>query len=105
MGAILNWTASPGSSIFVTFTIRFSKSRKFIFMGKLFIYLFGIVVFFGSCEDKKKATDPDSYGDENEIENEIEIDTSTTLSNRVDVISETEKTIDYPKITNENVDS
>src|SRR5690606_2495092 len=103
MGAILNWTASPGSSIFVTFTIRFSKSRKFIFMGKLFIYLFGIVVFFGSCEDKKKATDPDSYRDENEIKNENEIDTSTTLSNRVDVISETEKTIDYPKITNENV--
>jgi peptidyl-prolyl cis-trans isomerase A (cyclophilin A) len=73
-------------------------------MGKLFIYLFGIVLFFGSCEDNKKASDADSNRDEieNEIENEIEIE------NEKQSITENEAKVDsialkYPEITNENV--
>ena len=67
-------------------------------MGKLFVCLLGIVLFFGSCEDKKKPAKG-----ENEIENES--DTSTTLSNLTEVKSETKKeeTKDFPIITNENV--
>lgn len=57
---------------------------------KLFIYCLGIILFFGSCEDKKKTS-------ETEVENEIEI------QNKVDTISESKKAPDYPEITNENV--
>ena len=55
---------------------------------KLFIYLFGIVMFFGSCEDKKKASH-----NENEIKKEIK--------NEVEVEKKAEP--EYPEITNENV--
>lgn len=64
-------------------------------MMKLFIYLFGIVLFFGSCEDKKKASDPDSYRDENEIETQEPID--------AEVKTENLDNNQYPEITNENV--
>ncbi len=65
-------------------------------MRKLFIYSFGIIFLFGSCEDKKKPS---------EIENEIktEIDTSATLSNRAEIEIEQKNTTNYPEITNENV--
>jgi len=61
------------------------------------MYCFGIVLFFGSCEDKKKAADPDSYRDE--IENEIE------TQEPIDAEVKTEKKDEnlYPEITNENV--
>ncbi len=59
-------------------------------MRELFIYLFGIALFFGSCEDKKKASDT-----ENEIKAETEIETTK----EVEKIDETK----YPEITNENV--
>ncbi len=59
-------------------------------MRKLFIYLFGIALFFGSCEDKKKASDT-----ENEIETETEIDSKK----EAEKIEETR----HPEITNENV--
>ncbi|MDC8001265.1 peptidylprolyl isomerase [Aequorivita todarodis] len=63
---------------------------------KLLIYFFGIVLFFGSCEDKKKASDPNSYPDETEVETKIETP--------VEAKTESEKKIEaeYPEITNEN---
>ncbi len=72
---------------------------------KLFIYCLGIVLFFGSCEDKKKASQ-----NENEIENEVKIDTSAEsilsgvegLSNQKIEI-EKKDSIAYPEITNDNV--
>ncbi|MBK5212814.1 MAG: peptidylprolyl isomerase [Flavobacteriaceae bacterium] len=57
-------------------------------MSKLFIYFFGIVLFFGSCEDKKKASQT-----EVEIENENE--------KAIEKASEAET--EYPQITNDNV--
>jgi len=60
-------------------------------MGKLFVYLLGIVFFFGSCEDKKKGG-----------EFETEIDTSATLGNQ-EIKVEKKDTSNYPEITNENV--
>jgi len=60
-------------------------------MRKLIIYSLGIVLFFGSCEDKKKASDADNSRDKNEIETKTEAETEP------DAISE------YPKITNNNV--
>ena len=66
-------------------------------MGKLFIYVLGIVFFFGSCEDKKKASDPDGYRDETEIETKIE----STIETKSDV--EKSEAAKYPEITNENV--
>ncbi|CAM3378716.1 peptidylprolyl isomerase [Aequorivita lipolytica] len=69
-------------------------------MGKLFIYLFGIVLFFGSCEDNKKASDADSNRDEIEIENEIEIEKQSITENEAEVDSIALK---HPEITNENV--
>ncbi|HNP66877.1 MAG TPA: peptidylprolyl isomerase [Aequorivita sp.] len=62
-------------------------------MKKLFIYCLGIVLFFGSCEDKKKAYDADGSRDKNEIETKTEAKTET----EPDAISE------YPEITNDNV--
>ena len=61
-------------------------------MGKLFIYYFGIVLLFGSCEDRKKAseTEKEIHPD---IENKIEFDT----------ITKTAKDEKFPEITNENV--
>src|SRR5690606_24377948 len=59
---------------------------------KLFIYLFGIVLFFGSCEDKKKASQ-----NENEIQNEIQNE------DEVEVEFEKKSGPEYPEITNENV--
>ncbi len=69
-------------------------------MGKLFVYLFGIVLFFGSCEDKKKVSETEI---EIEIEKETKIDTSASLSNRIDVETAKTDTANYPEITNENV--
>ncbi len=63
-------------------------------MGKLFIYLFGIVIFFGSCEDKKKGGET-----ENEIKTEIKTETKTEINSEF----EKEEVQDYPEITNENV--
>jgi peptidylprolyl isomerase len=61
-------------------------------MMKLFIYLFGIVLFFGSCEDKKKASQT-----ETEIENEIKPE------KEIKIKPEKENPQDYNEITNENV--
>src|SRR5690606_10032835 len=61
-------------------------------MMKLFIYLFGIVLFFGSCEDKKKASQT-----ETEIENEIKTEAEKKIE------SKKEETQNFPEITNENV--
>ncbi|WGF91772.1 peptidylprolyl isomerase [Aequorivita marisscotiae] len=63
-------------------------------MRKLFIYCFGIVLFFGSCEDKKKASEiNDEIENETEIENEIEPKAE----------AEKDEVSEFPKITNENV--
>ena len=69
-------------------------------MRKLFIYLIGITFFFGSCEDKKKAS---------QIENEIEIETSVRQEAQEEVSLDNQKiedkktdSIEYPEITNEN---
>lgn len=59
-------------------------------MRKLFIFLLGTFMFFGSCEDKKKATET-----ENEIETEIE--------KKGQVEAEKKDTTNYPEINNENV--
>ena len=65
-------------------------------MRKLLVYLFGIVFFFGSCEDKKKATESEI---EIKNENENEIENETTLKAGL----EKKDTTIYPEITNENV--
>lgn len=68
-------------------------------MGKLFIYLFGIVFFLGSCEDSKKAS---------QIENEIDTTTfgkarvSDSLGNQK-IEDKGNDSVKYPKISNENV--
>ncbi len=59
-------------------------------MMKLFIYLFGIVLFFGSCEDKKKPV-------ETKPEAEVEIVKNVAIKTKK------KDTIGYPEITNENV--
>lgn len=63
-------------------------------MRKLFIYLLGIILLFGSCEDKKKPS-------------EIEIEIEPEIKPEIDFKTETETEIEpesiYPKITNENV--
>ncbi|MEM0517066.1 peptidylprolyl isomerase [Aequorivita flava] len=61
-------------------------------MRKLFVYCFGIVLFFGSCEDKKKASQ-----NENEIQNEIQNE------DEVEIEVEKKAEPEYPEITNENV--
>lgn len=63
-------------------------------MRKLIIYCFGIVLFFGSCEDKKKAS-------ETEIENKIETEIEPNIKDETEV--EKKDTSNYPEITNENV--
>ncbi len=57
-------------------------------MGKMFIYFFGIVLLFGSCEDKKKAS-----------ETEVEIKNENEKAIEKPNDAETE----YPQITNDNV--
>ncbi len=61
-------------------------------MKKLFIYYFGIFLFFGSCEDKKKAS---------ETENQIETEIEPKVKDETEV--EKKDTSDYPEITNENL--
>jgi len=61
-------------------------------MKKPFIYLLGIILFFGSCEDKKKPS-------ETEIEITPQIETFTP--NEIEVVEKPKS--EYPKITNENV--
>ncbi len=63
-------------------------------MRKLIFYCFGIVLFFGSCEDKKKAS-------ETEIENKIETEIEPNIKDETEV--EKKDTSNYPEITNENV--
>lgn len=65
-------------------------------MGKLFIYWFGIVLFFGSCEDKKKASEMDTSS-------ESILSGAEGLSNQAEVEVEKKDTSYYPEITNENV--
>lgn len=60
-------------------------------MRKLIIYCLGIVLFFGSCEDKKKASQT-----ETEIENEIKTEGEKKIE------SKKEETQNFPEITNEN---
>lgn len=60
-------------------------------MRKLFIYCFGIVLFLGSCEDKKKPSETE-VPVQKEIENKVETQAK---------IDSTKK--EYPNITNENV--
>ncbi|HLW32643.1 MAG TPA: peptidylprolyl isomerase [Aequorivita sp.] len=61
-------------------------------MRKLFIYLLGSILFFGSCEDKKKPS-------ETEIEINPQIEAVTP--NEIEVVEKPKS--EYPKITNENV--
>lgn len=61
-------------------------------MRKLFIYLFGIALFFGSCEDKKKPSQTET---DPKVSREIEIN--------LEASEEKEPESKYPKITNENV--
>lgn len=68
-------------------------------MQKLFIYYFGIVLLFGSCEDRKKTTETK---DEVEVEVETQKDTSASPNNQY-VDSEKKDSRTYPEITNENV--
>ncbi|MRT16065.1 peptidylprolyl isomerase [Vitellibacter sp. q18] len=65
-------------------------------MMKLFIYLLGIVLCFGSCEDKKKP-----FHSENETEIQNEIPKKNEAEDEVEV--EKEASPEYPEITNENV--
>src|SRR5690606_10527429 len=80
------------------------QNRENPFMRKLFIYIFGIVLFFGSCEDKKKPTETEIEIDP-EVSGENKIDHEASGENEID--SEALEEIDaeslYPKITNENV--
>lgn len=69
-------------------------------MRKIFIYCFGIVLFFGACEDKKKASDPDTYQDETSTDPEASGKVEAEKSTKTD---EKKDTSDYPEITNENV--
>lgn len=59
---------------------------------KLFIYLFGTILFFGSCEDKKKASETET---KTEIKTEIKKDAEVKLKKK--------DTSNFPEITNENV--
>lgn len=67
-------------------------------MEKLFIYIFGIVFFFASCEDKKKPT-----RNENEVitQNPPREAEGTNRKPKVDV--KNSDTISFPKITNDNL--
>ncbi len=65
-------------------------------MKKLFIYCFGIVLFFGSCEDKKKASETES-----DSKTLVEIKTETKKEEAVE--TDKKDTADYPEITNENL--
>ncbi len=67
-------------------------------MMKLFIYLLGIILFCGSCEDKKKASEIEN---ENEIKIENEIETNAVEELKTE--KEEGQAKDYPEITNENV--
>ncbi len=70
-------------------------------MGKLFVYLLGIVLFFGSCEDKEKKAQTEN---EIEIENEIRNDTSALKQSKEQKIEDKRKdSREYPEITNDNV--
>lgn len=69
-------------------------------MGKLCVYLFGILVLLGSCEDKKKPSEKET---KIETETEIEAKAEAEYKKEADVAPQQKDTIDYPKITNENV--
>ena len=60
-------------------------------MRKLIIYCLGIVLFLGSCEDKKKAS-----------ADETEIGTKTETKIETKHESEKKSEADFPEITNEN---
>ena len=66
-------------------------------MRKLFVYFFGIIFFFGSCEDKKKEGET-----ENEVKVKTEIDTADVQkdseTNFNDIVEK-----GFDEITNENV--
>lgn len=65
-------------------------------MKQLFIYLFGIIFFFGSCEDKKKAPAA-------EIQNATKIE-KDSVSGKSESEAKRDSTENkYPKITNENM--
>ncbi len=70
-------------------------------MRKLFIYFFGIVLFLGSCEDNKKASNPDSYRDETDPKTSGE--TKTEIKKEAEVETEKKDSTNYPEITIENV--
>ena len=71
-------------------------------MQKPFIYFLGILFLFAGCEDKKKASDLDSYRDEtqNEIERKEQLQRDYD-SSRVE--TEKENSAEYPVITTENM--
>ncbi|MGO3184037.1 MAG: peptidylprolyl isomerase [Aequorivita sp.] len=69
-------------------------------MKKLFIYCFGIVLFFGSCEDKKKASQTEI---ENKVKASEKVDTNKPTKTETELETENKDTTDYPVITNENV--
>lgn len=64
-------------------------------MRQLLIYFLGIFLLLGSCEDKKKAPDPDRFQDEATVQKD-------SISEKKQK-KNTDSTETYPKITNENV--
>ena len=67
-------------------------------MRKLFIYIFGIVFFFTSCEDKKKAT-----RNENEVVKLNQTEEAGENNVKPNVEVDKNDTITFPKITNDNL--
>src|SRR5690554_1714060 len=66
-------------------------------MGKLFVYVLGIFLFFGSCEDNKKKVET-----ENPIRPPVEVDTAH-LKNEPGPEVNNSKENPFGKITNGNV--
>ncbi len=67
-------------------------------MRKLFIYAFGILFIFASCEDKQKT-----FRNENEDATRIQQKESEEPKTDPEVEVESKDTTSYPKITNDNV--
>ncbi|WP_347372731.1 peptidylprolyl isomerase [Aequorivita sp. Q41] len=66
-------------------------------MGKLFIYCFGIIFLFGSCEDKKKESETEGNTSTIQSSQKIKSDTLTPATNQK------KDSTKYPKLTNENL--
>ena len=70
-------------------------------MRKLLIYFFGIVFFFGSCEDKKKTSETENDSETSgEVKTEID---SVGISKEPEAQNDAKAENNYDKITDENV--